>query len=118
MNFKHKNPKLILKSSYYDEYKREIELIWHEIVDLNTIQFIATKIVPFKFNIIYPQKPLFWQITTKNLFESSIMIISKLTLDNNDNSLTIGSLSDKIKTNFIDRNYMVEFEGQFQIQLL
>jgi hypothetical protein len=106
-------PENLVRPECLEEYKRELEAVWWQLVRLNSSLFILRKLSDYPFELLFLQDDLhFWDLTIAGLSDTCIMIACKLAIDNDDDSrvLTIYSLRDNIKDCYLIDNHRQKFE--------
>lgn len=72
----------VLDDVFLEEYKRGMQLFYSELVNLNTNIYIMKKISEFPFRLFCaPTDTIFFTTVLKNLYELSILTITKLVTD-------------------------------------
>ncbi|HOI29743.1 MAG TPA: hypothetical protein PLZ15_08260 [Melioribacteraceae bacterium] len=92
-------PEDLLKIEYHPIYTKDIESIWWEIVKLNSTLFVLNKIVKFNFKFFgsYLTKDHFWQILRQSLYESCLLSLWKIDVDNTfDKGKTLNQIKNEI----------------------
>ncbi len=103
-----------INSEFHDSYTENMELIWHQVNKLNSNVYYLKRIQEFPFDlfeliIIRP----FWTRVVDSMFESSIMIINKILIDNDGKggkALTLKKLKNKIRCHFRNEEDKKQFE--------
>ena len=100
-----------INSEFHDSYTENMELIWHQVNKLNSNVYYLKRIEEFPFDlfeliIIRP----FWTRVVDSMFESSIMIINKILIDNDGKALTLKKLKNKIRCHFRNEEDKKQFE--------
>lgn len=94
------------------EYERELDVLWNELVRLNSYMFILKKMTAFRFDLFLPSSygTSSWSLICNGLLEVSIMIIWKIGFDDHKKTLTLPRLLEQMRTNMIpDR--LTEFDN-------
>ena len=103
-----------INSEFHDSYTEDIEFLWHQVYNLNSNVYYLKRIEEFPFDlfeliIIRP----FWTRVVDSMFESSIMIINKILIDNDGKGgkkLTLKKLKNKIRCHFRNEEDKKQFE--------
>lgn len=98
-------PEKILKESYIENYNKDIEAIWWEVVKLNSILFVLSKIVKFNFKLFssHLTKDHFWQLLLQSHYESAVLSLWKIEVDNSfEKGKTLNQIKNEIILNFKD----------------
>ena len=92
------SPEKVIKPEYLEEYESGVKHIWQNgLVGLNTNLFILRKLIDFPFDIFFlASEIVFWNLTMARLYESSILIIYHLVLDQDKRTFHLGNLRDEI----------------------
>lgn len=84
------SPSEILEPSSLETYEETLNLIWQQLVRLNSILFIMDKLLDFRSDLFLGLgKETFLTLVKISLSESSLLIISKLTTDTGTECLSI-----------------------------
>lgn len=91
------SPELFIEDSYLDEYKRQVEELWRELLNLNTYLFYIERLEDFRFDLFSNGgKSNFWQLIKNALLEACISTIYRTAIDNDPKSLTLRRLKNNI----------------------
>jgi len=72
----------VLSNTFLEEYKQGMRLFYFELVNLNTNVYIMEKINEFPFKLFCsPTNTIFFSTVIKNLYDVSILTITKLAAD-------------------------------------
>lgn len=112
MNLKEIQPEDLIQPEWLDTYKKNIEVIWKQIIKLNSNRYCVKRITEFPFDLFEPIRTPFWLVVLDNMIESSIMIIYKILIDSGSDTLTLRSFKNEIIQHFEE-----EFKPQFKIGL-
>lgn len=74
---------IAIKNEYRKVYEEEVDIVWQELVKLNTNIFLLEKILAFDFESNVANEPTFWAYTVEALYDASILICWKLLSDQN-----------------------------------
>jgi len=115
-------PEVLINSSYLETYERELEALWWQLIQLNANFFVLEKIQSFPFDLFKPILTPFWQLIYTSLFETSLMIISRL-VDPDKRTLTFQSFKDRVNKNMINKKYNLQLNNvikriSFEIKIL
>lgn len=114
-------PKEILKESYLETYKNDIDSIWWEIVKLNSILFVLSKIVKFNFKLFssHLTKDHFWQLLLQSHYESALLSLWKIQVDNSfEKGKTLSQIKNDLLANFKDENIKQLFISELKKKAL
>jgi len=112
MNFELVDISEILNSDWIDEYTTQIDHVWHQILQLNTNMFILEKVWKFPFEVFCIHEPLFWRAVSASLYESCILIISKLAINSHKSKLSLNRLKNEIR-----KHLKPELLSEFDLKL-
>jgi len=80
----------------------KIEILWEQLVQLNSNLLILEKIIGFPWHLFQPDPlPQFWTLTLKNLYDMCILIIWRIT-ENNPKRLSLPQVINDIKNSKIE----------------
>lgn len=97
-------PNVLINPSYLKTYEKELEALWWQLIQLNANFFVLEKIKSFPFDLFKPILTPFWNLIYTGLFETSLMIISRL-VDPDKRTLTLQSFKDRVSKNMINEKY-------------
>ena len=95
-----------------DAYKKDIEVISQQVVRLNSHFYCIKRIHEFPFGLFKHENMPFWILVVDSMFESLVMIIYKILIDNDGKggkTLTLKKLKNKIVNCFIKEEYKEQF---------
>jgi len=107
------DPKELIGTDYFEDYKKETNALVWQIIQLNYNLFFLEKIVKFPFRIFRINPLPFWHLITDSLFETSVMIIWRL-VDKNEKTLSLFNLKNKIKHRLIKKEYQKQFTKELE----
>jgi hypothetical protein len=111
MTIKNAKSEDVIKEQYFKDYKKSLEIIWWELVRLNSTVFILNKLTDFPFKIFIPQgKDLFFNLVYHNFIENTIIIISRIFTDNSSDAHTIIWFKNKIRNEYLKEEYVNDFD--------
>ncbi len=95
MDLREVKPVDAIESSWLEEYERRMNVLWWELVRLNSNLYILDKLLDFPFDLFLPMpdQSTFFNIVLWNLFEFSILTAWKLVED----TLTLRSCKNEIR---------------------
>ena len=103
-------PRDKIENDWLMDFFRNQQALWGEIIQLNTNSFIMQKISNFPFKLFPHRENIFWDTTFFSLFQSSVMIIYKIALDNNSEVLSLSRFKNQILEHFINEEIKSEFK--------
>jgi hypothetical protein len=110
VNFKAVDPSEILEPSSLQHYEESLGLIWRELVRLNSCLFVLDKLLEFPSTLFLdPGRETFLTLAKLSLFESSLLIISKLVTDPGPDVLTIRRFKNRVREQ-IKEEYRKSFD--------
>ncbi|MBL8152911.1 MAG: hypothetical protein JNM70_01905 [Anaerolineae bacterium] len=94
----------ILKPESIPEYLRMRDVIWQNLISINTNLFTLSRIDEFPFRLLFPEygDRIFWQTTRRVLVEATLVNIRKLVLDPDDRSFTIDHFRKYVSQNALE----------------
>ncbi|MHA1336269.1 MAG: AbiU2 domain-containing protein [Promethearchaeota archaeon] len=111
MTLLYKKPEEIIKKQYIKDYKNSLEIIWLELVRLNSTVFVLEKLINFPAKIFLPKgKDLFLNLVYHNFIENCIIIISRIFTDKSKDTHTIIWFKNKIRNKYLKDIYKDEFD--------
>ncbi len=92
------SPSDVIEASWLETYERLLNVIWHQLIELNRNLFLIRRIENFPFNVFMPAyaNRIFWHLTRNALIEKSIMIIWRVVMDTDSDSLTLRYFKNQI----------------------
>ena len=110
VNIQGLNPSEVVLPSSIEEYRNGLNRIWEQLFLLNSNLFILQKIHEFPEPLFFldPSKQDFFALVQINFVQYSMMIVSKLTIDNDADCLTFTKFSNWIRSN-IKSEYLYAF---------
>ena len=79
-----------------DDYIKWIETIRKEVSRLNSYIYCIKRITEFPFGLLRHNPSPFWTCVVDSMFESSVMLIYKIWIDDDDRTLTLKRFKDEI----------------------
>lgn len=92
------NPQTLLEPSWFPEYEASIDALWRQLLRLNANNMVLDKLLDFPLSLLAPKEQLFWDLIKEALFESSVLIIWRVAVDDDRRVLTLGKLMKLIAT--------------------
>ncbi|WP_431028147.1 hypothetical protein [Lysinibacillus sp. LZ02] len=114
----HKNMDVteILNPNFLNLYNQQISFLYSELVTLNSNIYILKKIQNFPFEIFCNSGDgIFFSIVKRNLYENSIIIISRIVTDTGSDVLTIPKFRNEITQNILPK-YKDSFTSDLKAQ--
>lgn len=99
----------IIHNAYLNSYESEVGAIAVEITNFNANLYLMEKIFNFPWGLILDDFGPFWEYVEKALFDSVILSIWKLCIDQDAQGLTLGKLRNKIIQAYIKPEFKDEF---------
>lgn len=95
----------VLDIDFLEDYKRGMQLFYSELVNLNTNIFIMQKINEFPFKLFCsPNDTIFFTTVLKNLYDVSILTVTKLVTDQAGDLSTLLQFKNQV-VKFIKTEY-------------
>ena len=109
VNLNELDPSEILEPSSLETYEEALELIWQQLLRLNSNLFVLDKLLDFPGDLFLgPGKQTFLALAEINLFENSLLTISKLTTDTNKDSLSLPRFKNCVRKK-VRQKYLTAF---------
>lgn len=110
MNLRELQPGDVIESSWLEEYERKINLLWQELILLNSNLYVLEKLSKFPTHLFTdPLRGDFLDIVAVNLSSMCAMSIWRLWLDKDKRSLTFRPFKDDVQKH-IRREYRQDFD--------
>ncbi len=111
MSLLSEQPENIIKEHYFQEYKKSLEIIWWELIRLNSTVYVLEKLINFPVKIFVPRgKDHFLNLVYQNFIENTILLISRIFTDNSIDAHTIIWFKNKIRTEYLKDCHVDEFD--------
>jgi len=111
-------PEEIIKEECLDDYTKEVDAIWRQLVRLNSNIVVMGQLIDFVHDLFVLGDEIHsWDLILLNLLDSSIMIAWKLRLDHNKDTLTINKMKNTIFKDYIKKEYKSEFSNLFKTNI-
>lgn len=111
MDLTYVDPKDILDPDWFDTYERNVEVIWLQLVRLNSSILLLEKISKFPFDLLDPSPfpHLFWDLVQIGLVDSAILVMWRVSVDTDGEGLTLAALKNQVIAHIhdIDLRYSV-----------
>ena len=110
-------PKDVIEPSWYASYEQNIEAVWWQLVRLNSTFFVLEKILSFPFDLFQPMPGTknFWKLVENALFETCVLIIWRVGVDNVYNEgLTLQQLKNQIFQHLRREDYHIQLKDIFK----
>lgn len=105
MNLREMSPEDLLEPSWIVTYEQSIEVLFQQLVRLNSSIFVLEKILAFRFDLFKPYPRLFWNLVESALFETCILIVWRVAIDSSDEGITLRQLKNEIFQHFRKDEY-------------
>ncbi len=106
----------LMKPSLIERYKEDSRAIWWELTRLSRNLFVLEKVATFPFHLFDGFMPLFWRLAYSALFETSVLIISKLTEEGVSGTLTMGRLRGEVMQSLREESHKEELARALRSQ--
>lgn len=110
-----KDPKEIINESAWEEYSRGLRLIWIELARLNTSLYILRRLIDFPEDIIARGRGDFMEHIGSVLYESSLLVLSKLITDRGRDLHTLGQFRNLILKEYLKEDYRRDFQASLRL---
>ena len=116
IDFSDKSPEEILKKEFLDEYNSAISSICDQLISFSSKMLVLEKINSFRFDLFDNEyhRSLFWYLVISSFYESSILCVWRVSIDNSDEGITLNQLKNKIKQNISDKEIKTEFKKKLK----
>jgi len=94
----------LLRNEWLVTYTSQFELLWAQVIKLNSNLYILETISHFPFNVFMINDNLCWSLIACALYESCIMIIWRVVVDNDPASLGLRSFKNELLKNTQNTN--------------
>jgi len=117
MDLIHIDPKDILEPDWLDTYERNVEVIWLQLVRLNSSILVLEKISKFPFDLLDPSPfpHLFWDLVQIGLVDSAILIMWRVSVDTGVEGLTLAALKNQVIEHIHDPNLRYRVGEQISV---
>ncbi len=111
-------PKNLIHPEELDFHRERIEAIWEQVFRLKANVYYIKLISEFPFDLFeLGKRTLFWILVKDSMIESSITLIYKTLIDNDDRTLTLKRFKDEIVCRFKNEEDKKQFIGDWDVQL-
>ena len=111
-------PKNLIRPEELDFHRERIEAIWEQVFRLKANVYYIKLISEFPFYLFeLGKRTLFWILVKDSMIESSITLIYKIWIDNDDRTLTLKRFKKEIVCRFKNEEDKKQFIGDWDIQL-
>jgi len=97
LNLNELDPSEVLKPSALQSYESGLNLIWKELLRLNSNLFVLDKILKFPSEVVIGPQNNFFKLVNIGLTENSILVITKLVVDEGEEIASILRFKNWIK---------------------
>lgn len=103
----------VLKESGLREYETGMNFFYSELVELNTITYLAEQIIQFPFDLFtHSDNVIFFTIVMGSLHDSAVLIITRLATDQAGDLFTLSRFKNKVR-----ESVKPEFKDAFDARL-
>ena len=111
-------PKNLIRPEELDFHRERIEAIWEQVFRLKANVYYIKLISEFPFYLFeLGKRTLFWILVKDSMIESSITLIYKIWIDDDNRTLTLKRFKNKIVCCFKNEEDKKQFIGDWDIQL-
>ena len=88
----------VLEGSGLREYETGMNFFYSELVELNTITYLAEQIIQFPFDLFtHFDNVIFFTIVMGSLHDSAVLIITRLATDQDGDLFTLSRFKNKVR---------------------
>jgi hypothetical protein len=114
MDISQLNPKDVLKDGAFEEYDTGIGFLFSDLVDLNTIIYLAEQIIAFPFDLfLSPDDQTFFSVVMHSFSDSAILTITKLATDQAGDLFTLLSFKNRVR-DLVKPEYRDAFDARLK----
>jgi len=104
----------VFEHSWLQVYRRYRQVLWGEIIQLNANVFVMKKIASFPFELFWQSDRHFWDITFNSMFDSSVLIVNRICIDDDTDVLTLLKFAKEIRENLVATENRQEFDKEMK----
>jgi hypothetical protein len=126
MKISNLNAEIVLEEEGLSEYKAGMEFFYSELVELNTILYLAEQVIDFPFELFaHPDKTIFFDVVMRSFHDSAILLITRLATDQKGDLYTLTCFKNRVrelvkpefKDSFDERLREVRFDREVNLLL-
>jgi hypothetical protein len=97
VDFHQLDPKRVLRETAFEEYEKGIGFFFSELVTLNTIIYLAEKILAFRFDLFLSRDDqTFFSVVMSSFYDSAILTITRLATDEGADVFTLRRFKNRV----------------------
>lgn len=110
----HLTPKEVLKDGGFDEYNAGIGFFFSELVELNTIIYLAEQIIAFPFDLFVSRdNQTFFSMVMHSFYDSAVLTITRLATDQAGDLFTLPRFRNRVR-DLIKPEYSAAFDARLK----
>ena len=109
-----RDPRKVIKESAWEEYSRGLNLIWLELARLNTSLYILQCLIDFPEDIIGKGRGDFIEHVGNALYESSLLVLSKLITDQGRDLHTLSQFMNLVLKEYVREEFRADFQASLR----
>jgi len=98
MNLYTYSPKDLFEEPFLSHYEKVMNILWWEIVRLNSTVYVLKRILGFDFNVFHSAftKDSFWKLVKGSFYESCVLCLWKIDVDNDfEKGMTLNQIKNQ-----------------------
>jgi len=104
------NPKKVILPACLNQYEKEMDPIWWQLIQFNCNIYIMEKIMSVDFVLLGYTTNIFWRLLFESMFETNVMILWRL-VDPKKSTLSMRIIRDHIRDNLRNDDLKNEFDA-------
>src|SRR6266480_5140676 len=114
MNISELSPKDVLEETALEEYDDGIGFFFSELVQLNTIIYLAEQIIRFPFDLFVPRdNQLFFTMVMDSFYDSAILTITRLVTDQKGDLYTLHRFKHRVR-GLVKPEFKIAFDSRLR----
>jgi hypothetical protein len=114
IDFKQLDQKEVLQDGAIEEYDKGMSFFFSELVDLNTIIYLAERIVEFPFDLFVSRDDqIFWSVVMASFHNSAVLTITRLATDQKNNVFTLPHFKNRV-LELVKEDFKAPFQRQLR----
>jgi AbiU2 len=114
MNISQLNPKDVLIEGAFEEYDAGMGFLFSDLVDLNTIIYLAEQIIAFPFDLFLSRDDqTFFSVVMHSFSDSAVLTITKLATDQKGDLFTLPRFKNRVR-DLIKPEYRDAFDARLK----
>lgn len=104
------DPKEVIREGAYDEYDAGMSFFFSELINLNTIIYLAEEIIAFPFDLFASRDDqTFFSMVMASFYDSAILIVTRLATDKKGDLFTLTRFKNNVR-DLVKEEYKKGFE--------